>query len=183
MFSSKKERDAARTAVMKPGYYGQFPSTFALYYLGHGTDFLSLNFFLSSMEPRNNLYAVTFHKGPGSVQVTIYSDPTHGSTPMAIATNEKRYGSSTMITLPCVDGGTQRTERLQNSGFNSNAHTFSFHGQNFEIREQPKKRPKTIQVVRVETPKLDGGEDEATQGPVEPSTSSGCHVEMDSADF
>lgn len=145
-------------------------SSFALYYVGHGTDFLSLNFQLASQDPRADLYAVTFHKGPGTVQATIYSSPEHGSMPMVVASNEKRYGASTVIKLPAETVGSGvRTESLTSSGFASNAHTFSWAGETFEIREEPKKRPKTIRTVRVEIP---SAEDDTGERPVEPSK---CH--------
>ncbi|KAK5167543.1 uncharacterized protein LTR77_007242 [Saxophila tyrrhenica] len=178
LFSSKKQRDAARTTPMKPGFYGNFPSTFGLYYLGHGTDFLSLNFLLATLpsstdsDPqRQDLYAVTFHKGPGTVQCTIYSSLTHGSTPLAVATNEKRYGNHELINLPPSSGNSgPRTERLTSSGFASNAHTFVWEGEQFEIREEPKKRPKTIRVVHVSAPSAASSDAQGEEGrPVEPS--------------
>ena len=78
-----KERDAARTSPMTPGFYGEWPSSVVLYYSSPGKDFLSQRFMLceeaSGTEPRRDLYAVTFHKGPGLLQMTLYS---HETTPM-----------------------------------------------------------------------------------------------------
>ncbi len=149
-------------------------SYFALYYTGHGTDFLSMNFQLASQDPRSDLYAVTFHKGPGTVQATIYSSPENGSMPMVVASNEKRYGASTVIKLPIEKGGSgARTESLSSSGFASNAHTFSWAGETFEIREEPKKRPKTIRTVRIEVP---SAQDDAAERPVEPSECAGFRI-------
>ncbi len=132
---------------MQPGEYGELPSKLGLYYQGTGQDFLSMNFVLTSLEPRADLYAVTFHKGPGSTQATIYSNTEHGSTPLCVATNEKRYGSSVNVTIAGETAGQPTTVRVGYSGFNSNKHSFNMHGQSFQLRESAVRRPKVIELV------------------------------------
>jgi hypothetical protein len=147
--SSKKERNAARTASMKPGFYGQWPEKLGLYYWGHGTDFLSLHFHLATMDPRQDVYAVSFHKGPGSTQATIYSTPEHGSVPLSVAVNEKRYSSSASITIAGQSEGETRTERVGYNGFATYKSTYTMNGETFELREDHNRRPKTIRVIRL----------------------------------
>ena len=77
MFSSMKERDAAQKANMTPGFYGDCPSALTLYYFEPGKDFLSQRFHLAAVQPdeegtaRKNLYAITFHKGPGILHLIV----------------------------------------------------------------------------------------------------------------
>jgi hypothetical protein len=149
LFSSKKERNAAKTTAMKPGHFGKFPDKFGLYYSGHGQDFLSLYFQISEIEPRKDLYAVTFHKGPGLTQATIYSSSEHGSTPMVVAINERRYGNAATFTIAGEVDGQARTERMGYKGFASNTYTISMHGETFELRENTGARPKVTQIVRL----------------------------------
>jgi hypothetical protein len=156
-FSSKKEREAARAAPMLPGSYGHFPDTLSLFYSKPGTDFLSQHFELgspqapSSEQPRQVLNAVTFHKGPGSNQMTIYSTPQHGSSPIAVAVTERRFSSSAIITLPGEAGssGASKTEHLKQSGFTPHAkYTFTFAGESFEWREDTSKKPTIRTLIR-----------------------------------
>ena len=110
LFSSTKERDAAKTSTLKPGCYGEFPRSFGLYYECLGDDFLSLHFYISDLieaagQPREDLYAVSYHKGPGMKHMTLYSTAQHGCLPLAIATTEKRYGNAISVKLPAADSG------------------------------------------------------------------------------
>jgi hypothetical protein len=134
---------------MKPGFYGQWPEKLGLYYWGHGTDFLSLHFHLATMDPRQDVYAVSFHKGPGSTQATIYSTPEHGSVPLSVSVNEKRYSSSASITIAGQSEGETRTERVGYNGFATYKSTYTMNGETFELREDHNRRPKTIRVVRL----------------------------------
>ena len=157
MFSSKKERNAARASAMTPGFYGNFQPVLGLYYVGPGTDFLSERFVLSAIDPhdqttpKQDLHAVTFHKGPGLLQMTLYSTIAHGSAPMAVATNDRRYSSSTDITLPAAAGGSQQTERLQYGSIASNSYSFTLEGETFRWRQDKAKSPKVMRLVRQST--------------------------------
>ena len=74
--SSKKEKNAADTsaASMVSGNYGDFPHSFLLYYAGPGGDFLSQRFFFrENNEDLKKMYAITYFKGPGTAQMTLYS--------------------------------------------------------------------------------------------------------------
>lgn len=153
-FSSKKERNTARASSMTPGFYGNFQPQMGLYYVGPGTDFLSEHFVLSAIDPREpasqkqDLHAVTFHKGPGILQATLYSTTTHGGSPIAIAKNDRRYSSSTDIILPAPPGGTEQTERLQYGAIASNVYTFTLDGVDFRWRLDKAKNPKVMRLER-----------------------------------
>lgn len=142
---------------MTPGQYGHFPDSIGLFYSKPGTDFLSQHFELGlrqaadSVNPRQVLYAVTFHKAPGGGQVTIYSTPMHGTTPIAIAVNERKFSSSSILTVPGEPNsdGSSRTEHLKQSGFSPNAkYTFQFAGESFEWREDLSKKPTIRTLIR-----------------------------------
>jgi hypothetical protein len=139
---------------MTPGFYGNFQPQLGLYYVGPGIDFLSEHFMLSAINPqepasqKQDLHAVTFHKGPGILQMTLYSTTTHGSAPISIAKNDHRYSSSTDITLPAPLGGTERTERLQYGTIGSNSYTITIDGETFRWRQDKAKSPKVMRLVR-----------------------------------
>lgn len=149
MFSSKKERNAARTSPMTPDFYGNFTPQLGLYYVGPGTDFLSERFMLCAINPQDptsekrELHAVTFHKGPGILQTTLYATTTHGGSPIAVATNDKRYSSSTDIQLPG-----NKTVRLQYGAIGSLSYTFTLDGETFNWRQDRAKAPKVIRLVK-----------------------------------
>jgi hypothetical protein len=153
--SSKKEREAARSSPMIPDFYGHFPNTFGLFYSKPGSDFLSQHFELalrqdeSSTEPREVLYAITFHKAPGSGQTTIYSTPEHGSAPLAFAVNDRRYSASANITLPSNGSGSKNMMHLKHSGFGmTGKHTFQYQGEDFTWREDSATKPTVRRLVR-----------------------------------
>lgn len=151
-FSSKKERDSARTATIKPAFWGNFPSTIGLYFDSPGPDFLSQRFFLcsgDSSEPRQNLYAVTFHSGVGTSQMTMYSSLEHGTTPFAVAVNDGRWSGSIAITIAGKEGQGPTTERVKYSGFNTDTYRFAFQDELFEWREEERQRPRLRQLMRV----------------------------------
>lgn len=142
---------------MAPGSYGDFPDTMSLFYSKPGTDFLSQHFELGlpqevrSEQPRRVLYAVTFHKGPGSGQMTIYSSPQHGSSPLAIAVTGRRFSSNATITLPGEIGSNAapKTEHIKNSGFYPHhKYTFTFAGETFEWREDTSQKPTVRTLIR-----------------------------------
>lgn len=166
LFSSKKERNSARASAMTPGFFGTFSPIMGLYYTGPGTDFLSERFVLSAIDPhdkttpKQDLHAVTFHKGPGILQMTLYSTTEHGSTPMVIATNNHRYGSSTDITLPAPINGAQKIERLQYGSIASNSYSFILESQMFRWRQDKAKSPKVMRLVREATAPV--ADDEST---------------------
>jgi hypothetical protein len=160
---------------MTPGFYGNFQPQLGLYYVGPGTDFLSEHFMLSAINPqepasqKQDLHAVTFHKGPGILQMTLYSTTTHGSAPISIAKNDHRYSSSTDITLPAPQGGTERTERLQYGTIGSNSYTIIIDGETFRWRQDKAKSPKVMRLVR-HIPTIPEGSD--TSGLIEKSSKS-----------
>ena len=157
LFSSKKERNAARASAMTPGFYGNFSPILGLYYVGPGTDFLSERFVLSAIDPhdkttpKQDLHAVTFHKGPGLLHMALYSTTEHGSSPIAIATNDHRYSSSSEIVMPAAVGGTQRSEPLRYGNIASNSYTFTLEGETFRWRQDKAKSPKVMRLVRQST--------------------------------
>ncbi|KXT17215.1 hypothetical protein AC579_5786 [Pseudocercospora musae] len=135
LFSSTKERDAAKTSILKPGFYGEFPRSFGLYYECLGDDFLSLHFYISDLieaagQPRDDLYAISYHKGPGMKQMTLYSTAEHGSLPLAIATTEKRYGNAISVKLPGTDSGPPRGAIIHRNGLVGSVYSFSIDGIN-----------------------------------------------------
>lgn len=160
---------------MTPGFYGNFQPQLGLYYIGPGTDFLSEHFVLSAINPqepasqKQDLHAVTFHKGPGILQMTLYSTTTHGSAPIAIAKNDHRYSSSTDITLPAPQGGTERTERLQYGMIGSQSYTLTIDGETFRWRQEKAKSPKVMRLVRPTTTISEGSD---TSGLIEKSSKS-----------
>lgn len=123
-FSAKEERDAAKASSITPGFYGHFPLSFGLYYVGPGKDYMSHRCFLG--ENAALLYAVTFHDGPGQRQMTLYPTLEPSPPPLAIAGNEKLYGSNAVVTLPGPEGtdGRPHTEQIKYK-FASNAHGFT----------------------------------------------------------
>lgn len=139
---------------------GNFPTTFGLFYSRPGLDYLSQHFELAlrqeegSTEPRQVLHAITFHKAPGAGQMTLYSTPQHGSAPLAIAVNERRYSSSASIILPGGDGSNlNNTEHLRHTGFGVNAKdAFHFHGEDFEWRQDSNSNPTIRRLVRPRSP-------------------------------
>lgn len=153
LFKSAKERNAAQKSSMKSNFFGHFPRSFGLYFSGLGDDFLSLRFHLSTAtddpnSSREDMYAITFNKGPGTRQMILYPTADHGGAPLAVATTEKRYGSSATIKLPGATEGASSTERLRYTGFVSDTYQFSLHGDTFELREG-KGRPKTRTLVKL----------------------------------
>lgn len=166
MFSSKKERNAARASTMSPGYYGKFTFPLGLYYVGPGQDFLSERFVLSTInlqEPasqKQDLHGITFHKGPGILQMTLYSTTDNSGPPIAIAKNDHRYSSSTDITLPGPQGEGQITERLQYGAIASNSFTFNINGETYRWRRDKAKSPKIMRLVKnpVTTTSAEGNE-------------------------
>ena len=124
--SNQKERDTARQSSMTPGSYGHFPPSMGLFYVQPGEDYKSQQFYLAEIASER-LYAVTFHNGYGSRQMTLYSESKHESSPLAISANESRASSNAAITLPslkAVEGSTMCTEQLKYS-FGSSKFTFS----------------------------------------------------------
>lgn len=102
-FSSKKERNAATASAssMRAGEFGQFPNSFVLYYAGPGGDFLSQRFyFRENNEERKKLYAISYFKGPGTTNMTLYATPSHAPPTLAISASESRFGSSITVTVP-----------------------------------------------------------------------------------
>lgn len=162
--SSKKERNAARASTMIPGFYGNFLPQLGLYYVGPGTDFLSERFMLSAISPQDpasqkqDLHAVTFHKGPGILQMTLYGTTTHGGSPIAIAMNDRRYSSSTDITLPGSEDSTEKVERLQYGAIASNSYTLTLNGETYKWRQDKAKSPKITRLV-MEVPAATEGSD------------------------
>ena len=161
-FSSKKERNAARTSEMTPGFYGHFSPQLGLYYVGPGKDFLSEHFVLSAIDPKEpasqkqDLHALTFHKGPGILQMTLYSTTAHGGAPIAVAKNDYRYSSSTNIILPAAQGSGEQTERLQYGTIGSNSYTVTIEGETLRWRQDKAKSPKVMRLVRDTAPVLEG---------------------------
>ena len=138
---------------MTPGFYGDFPKKLGLYYSSPGKDFLSQNFYLASVDAgeaeRRALHAVTFHKGPGLLQTTVYASPEHGTTPMAVAKNDRRYSSAVTLTLPPSKGNNNsRTEPMKH-GFTSNTHTFSINGEDFQWTDSGTAKPKVRRLVKL----------------------------------
>lgn len=141
---------------MKPGSFGHFPTSFGLFYSKPGTDFLSQHFELAPRQddddtaPRQPMFAVTFHKAPGAGQMTLYSTPQHGSAPIAIAVNERRYSDSASITLPSdSDGMPSSVEHLKHAGFGATGkYMFHFHGEEFVWREDSATKPTIRRLVR-----------------------------------
>ena len=154
LFSSKKERNAARTSSMTAGFYGNFDSNMGLYYVGPGTDFLSERFVLSAIDPqgsasqRRDLHAVTFHKGPGFLQMTLYATTTHGGATLAMASNDRRYSSSTAIRLPAAEAGVEKTERLQYGAIGSQSYSLTANGETYKWRQEKAKSPKIMRLVK-----------------------------------
>ena len=141
---------------MTPGFYGNFPSSLSLVYSRPGKDFLSQEFYITTKNAeeeggaRKPLYAVTFHKGPGLRQMTLYSTPQHGTTPLAIATTSRRYGDSVTITLPAMPGDTNsmRTERMRHKGLSS-PYRFDLDGESFEWRQDNTTWPRVRRLMRL----------------------------------
>ena len=165
LLSSKKERNAARSSSMTPGFYGNLSPQLGLYYVGPGTDFLSERFVISAVNlqdkesPRQDLHAVTFHKGPGILQMTMYATTTHGGSPVAMAKNDKRYSSSTDIQLPSfAEGGGDQVEKLQYGAIGSNSYTFNLEGETFTWRRESAKAPKIMRLVRHVPVVTEGGD-------------------------
>ena len=165
LLSSKKERNAARSSSMTPGFYGNFGPQLGLYYVGPGTDFLSERFAISAVNlqdpksARKDLHAVTYHKGPGLLQTTVYATTAHGGSPLAVAKNDKRYSSSTDIQLPTfAEGGGDQVERLQYGAIGSNSYTFTLEGETFRWRQDKAKSPKVMRLVRHVPVVTEGGD-------------------------
>ncbi len=159
--TSHEERDAAKTAPLTAGFFGYFPESFGMYVVGAGTDFQSQRFYLGS-EAEGPLYALTFHDGPGFRQMELYSTTEYKAPLLALATNEKRYSSNGVITLP---GNSQsetinNTERVKSKSL-ANVYTFGVNvgrgtevrTELFEWREDKKPKPKIRRLVRIH----DGG--------------------------
>lgn len=114
-FSAQKEKKAANNSAssMTPGNFGEFPDSVLLYYGGPGDDFLSQRFFLrENTEEKKKLYAITYNKGPGFVQLNLYGSIAYAPPTLAISTTEKRFASSVSVTVPpktASQGGASQT--------------------------------------------------------------------------
>ena len=126
--TTKAEKDEANATPMTPGFYGRFPTTLSLHYIQPGKDYKSQQFYLGQ-STGDRMYAVTYHRGPGFYQMTLYSGPDHEplSAPLAIAINEKRYSTSATIRLPAPEGSSAsniQSEQLK-AHFGSDTYNFS----------------------------------------------------------
>ena len=127
-FTKKEERDTAKTSHMTTGFYGHFPDVFGLYYEGEGRDFQSQNFYLGE-SPDSRLYSITFHRGPGVQQMTLYPSMERVLPPLAVTSNASRYGSGATLALPApasndLSTAPPRFEHLK-SAFMGDTYTFS----------------------------------------------------------
>lgn len=126
--STKGERDAAKSSPLTPGFYGHFPPAFNMYYAGLGQDYQSQNFFLGE-SASSQLYAITFHNGPGLQQMTLYPSPERSVPVLAVASNKRRYSSAATITLPAsspeAPSTSTRNEQLE-SNFGGTSHNFNW---------------------------------------------------------
>lgn len=152
--SAHEERDAAKAASIPPGFYGNFPSSLGLYYLGDGQDYKSLRFYLGTLDqPAEKLYALTYHEAYGFRQMTLYSTLEFKPPVLAIAANEKRVSGNGLLTLPPLAEGQGHTfdERLKYN-LRNNTHSFSAmidrRAETFEWREDKQLKPKIRRLVR-----------------------------------
>lgn len=161
LFSSKKERRAADRSLMNAGNYGDFPTVFGMYYTGPGDDYLSQRFHFCAIADGGArgeaLHAITFHKGPGLQHMTLYPTPVGGlgHRPLAVAANQRRFGTSAAIKLPGdgSDGAAEteaRVEHLHFNGIGANTYTFAVDGKTYEVREDRSTRPRMRLVARLD---------------------------------
>ncbi|KAH8172263.1 hypothetical protein LIA77_09031 [Sarocladium implicatum] len=103
----KKSDDAAShpfyQPILQPGYFGAFPRTFSLYFLGPGQ---KINAFLFAENRDGQIWplnAITVHQGMVNVQAVLHSGPSRDTPPLALAGLEKLFRSTTVIALPAYD--------------------------------------------------------------------------------
>ncbi|RJE22669.1 hypothetical protein PHISCL_05013 [Aspergillus sclerotialis] len=97
--------------TLPPGFYGNFPPSFSIYFTGTSVDKKHDNFLLATA---NNgaltpLYAFSIHKGVVKHQITLYSGPDCTCAPLALAGNEKHFRSTSIIALPASTAGSSGT--------------------------------------------------------------------------
>lgn len=103
----KKSKDGASHPFyqpnLRPGYFGTFPRTFSLYFLGPGQG-INAFFFAESRDSQiHPLNAITVHQGMVNVQAILHSGPHRDTPPLALAGLEKLFRSTTVIALPAYD--------------------------------------------------------------------------------
>ncbi|KAK2596692.1 hypothetical protein QQS21_006207 [Conoideocrella luteorostrata] len=102
------EKEAFLRPALSPGYYGAFPATFGLHFLGRSQDkkadyyIIGLDHSGASVQP---LYAVTVHKGTVKHQVTLHAGPNHSDAALGLAGAEKLFRSMSLVALPAPAAG------------------------------------------------------------------------------
>lgn len=116
MFGSKGDKKAKASSppadtievfsrpVLQPGYYGQFPATFSIFFAGPSRDKKTDYYILGTPEnagvsPHN---AITIHKGMVKHQITLHVGPNHSSAALGLAGATKLFRSGSVIALPAA---------------------------------------------------------------------------------
>lgn len=108
--------------ALTPGFYGQFPFTFSIFFVESRKDKKTDYYVLATEDTQrvSPFKAISFHGGMAKHSITLHSGPTANSAPLALAGIEKRFHSTSIIALPALaagpGGAINQVERLKYQG-------------------------------------------------------------------
>lgn len=102
--SQGADREAFLRPSLPPAYYGAFPPTFSLHFLGRSQD-KKADYYIIGIDkngPVQPVSAVTIYKGAVKHQVTLHAGPNHSDPPLGLAGAEKLFRSMSLVALPAA---------------------------------------------------------------------------------
>jgi hypothetical protein len=96
------EKEGFLRPALRAGYYGFFPDSFSLHFLGRSQD-QKADYYIIGVDrdgPVQPVNAVTIYRGAVKHQVTLHAGPNHSDAPLGLAGAEKLLRSMSLVALP-----------------------------------------------------------------------------------